>query len=485
MKFFSCFSRRLSFQFVLISASFGLVFSVAFALQFILISSFYRDIHLKSIDLQLHSFVKQFEKAYSQTRSIQDLSQKDRSDILSLLNSFSHFNGHLIVSDGSNYLTSSKSSDIDVYQYLDQSKEYNNHGSLNLRNTKGNASITRYYLPNGSLQLIHLYNSDLNDAQFGNENRSKLLILFISSAFVLFVCFYIYHLVYVYRPYKFFLRSTSEILSAIEINDILDFKRRDNISFLASNYKFVNSRVSEIISKILNFRKKQLILTRGISHEISKPLMLARHNLRLGLQKRISYDQALSKADEITKSAQSIVKNLAMLNKLSFRKRLHSKRIISINSFANQFISDLPFDSSDHSLHSVVEENAKKMSCYVDEALLVQSLRIIVDNSIKYSPKHSKIQIIYSYRQPNYIQIVVIDNGVGIPTSEWNAVFEPFVRGKNNYLSLSKFTGSGIGLALARILVEDELDGKINIVTPHQHKGTWIQILIPVFRTSQ
>lgn len=64
-------------------------------------------------------------------------------------------------------------------------------------------------------------------------------------------------------------------------------------------------------------------------------------------------------------------------------------------------------------------------------------------------------------------------------------MFQPFVRGTSASSVHYKSTGSGIGLSLAKILIEDELDGKINIVTPLQHNGTWIQILIPVFQLSQ
>ena len=116
---------------------------------------------------------------------------------------------------------------------------------------------------------------------------------------------------------------------------------------------------------------------------------------------------------------------------------------------------------------------------------MVQSLRILIDNSIKYSSERSTIQLIYSLKSVDQIQILVIDNGVGIPRSEWSSVFQPFVLGSSSSSLGIKSTGSGIGLSLAKILIEDELDGKINIVTPSQHNGTWIQILIPVFQPSQ
>ena len=116
---------------------------------------------------------------------------------------------------------------------------------------------------------------------------------------------------------------------------------------------------------------------------------------------------------------------------------------------------------------------------------MVQSLRILIDNAIKYSPKRSTVQLVYSLKSVDQIQILVIDSGVGIPRNEWSSVFQPFVRGSSASSVGSKSTGSGIGLSLAKILIEDELDGNINIVTPLQHSGTWIQILIPVFQPSQ
>jgi two-component system sensor histidine kinase KdpD len=58
--------------------------------------------------------------------------------------------------------------------------------------------------------------------------------------------------------------------------------------------------------------------------------------------------------------------------------------------------------------------------------------------------------LVQSRRQGGEIAIRVVDQGPGIPESEWERIFEPFQRGTTS----SRPGGSGLGLAIARGFVE-------------------------------
>jgi len=486
MKISAFFSPSLRFQFFLVCTYSVIILAFGTLIQYRLIFAVSNDIRLAAGEHQAKMFAKKLERPDFQAKSIKDLGQQDRGKILSILNTFSSDNGYIFVFDGYNYLKPDGLATIDLAKYSDEFYEFRSNRFTQDSDSGQRLLFKRYPLSTSSLYMVHVFNPNVNILQSGvQKNMPKLLAYYFFASALLLVGLFIFYVSCVYWPLKFISLSCREILISLQNNNPLDFKIAHPTLPLPRNYQQLNNRVSSIIKKIVNFRTKQLILMRGVSHEINKPLMLARHSLRLGLQQRISPHQALSKADEITKSAQTIISSLAMLNNLSFRNSLGSKKIIRINDFAERFISEIPFDVSSHFLRSHVDRNALKTSFYVEEDLLVQSLRILIDNSIKYSSERSTIQLIYSLKSVDQIQILVIDNGVGIPRSEWSSVFQPFVRGSSSSSLLFKSSGSGIGLSLAKILIEDELDGNINIVTPLQHSGTWIQILIPVFQASQ
>ena len=84
-----------------------------------------------------------------------------------------------------------------------------------------------------------------------------------------------------------------------------------------------------------------------------------------------------------------------------------------------------------------------------DRMSLVQALRNLVTNALKYGPRGGSVTVRASARSGE-LQVEVVDEGPGFPTSDRERLFEPFVRGET-----ARAGGSGIGLHLALRIVED------------------------------
>jgi signal transduction histidine kinase/ligand-binding sensor protein len=84
----------------------------------------------------------------------------------------------------------------------------------------------------------------------------------------------------------------------------------------------------------------------------------------------------------------------------------------------------------------------------------------LVDNAVKYSHFNRTIRI-YGEADENWVTVAVEDFGLGIPESEYNMIFEPYVRGTHR--DPRRFIwGSGLGLAVAREIVESH-GGEITV----------------------
>lgn len=87
-----------------------------------------------------------------------------------------------------------------------------------------------------------------------------------------------------------------------------------------------------------------------------------------------------------------------------------------------------------------------------DEALLVTAVHNLVANAIQFSPDHSRVGIGVS-RSDGVVEIAVTDQGVGIPESERDRVFERFYRVD---AARSRSTGgTGLGLAIVKHVVQN------------------------------
>ncbi len=87
-----------------------------------------------------------------------------------------------------------------------------------------------------------------------------------------------------------------------------------------------------------------------------------------------------------------------------------------------------------------------------------QVLRGLALNSYKYTPENGEVSIRIRQNRPDELQVDVKDNGIGIPLEDQPRIFERFFRGEHPLIMAT--AGAGLGLALAKILVEMQ-DGRI------------------------
>jgi signal transduction histidine kinase len=89
-----------------------------------------------------------------------------------------------------------------------------------------------------------------------------------------------------------------------------------------------------------------------------------------------------------------------------------------------------------------------------DEGRVLQVLRVLVDNAVRYTPPGSTITL-RTEAKPWGASVIVSDDGPGIPPEVLERVFERFFRGPG-----AAARGSGLGLAIARELAE-RMDGRL------------------------
>jgi signal transduction histidine kinase len=118
-----------------------------------------------------------------------------------------------------------------------------------------------------------------------------------------------------------------------------------------------------------------------------------------------------------------------------------------------------------------------------DYRRIKRSIREIVQNALKFTPKGGKVTIRYSINEcSKKINIQIIDNGIGIPADKHELVFEPFYEVQSTIhhtTSKIKFMGGGIGLGLtlAKEIIESH-DGKI-FVESEENKGSTFSVILP------
>jgi two-component system phosphate regulon sensor histidine kinase PhoR len=113
----------------------------------------------------------------------------------------------------------------------------------------------------------------------------------------------------------------------------------------------------------------------------------------------------------------------------------------------------------------------------VDRDMIYQAVMNLVSNGIKYTPRGGTVAVVATVDERRRIAVCDIsDTGLGIPSQELPHIFEKFYRVQANK-DIAK--GTGLGLTLAKHIVETVHDGKLS-VTSEEGKGTTFSLELPV-----
>ncbi|MGM0370839.1 MAG: ATP-binding protein [Bacillota bacterium] len=154
--------------------------------------------------------------------------------------------------------------------------------------------------------------------------------------------------------------------------------------------------------------------------------------------------------------------------------------------------ADYQFDKEKFALQDLIEEVYQELELIADNKQLQleqndtalinadieavkQTLRIIIDNAMKYTREDGKI-IISSSKKDTEVEIKVEDNGCGIPTEAEDKIFNRFYRVDES--RTRETGGAGLGLAIAKWIVEDhggEIKAQSEVGT-----GTTILVTLPL-----
>ena len=122
--------------------------------------------------------------------------------------------------------------------------------------------------------------------------------------------------------------------------------------------------------------------------------------------------------------------------------------------------------------HSITEEET--VTIRADTALLGLLLLNITRNALLYNQSEIP-RVDFTVSCDEHVHILCIDNGVGIPTDEWEAIFDRFYR-----LSSAPAGGTGIGLAICRRIAE--LHGGNIRVVKSSPAGTEIEVKLSAMK---
>ena len=238
-----------------------------------------------------------------------------------------------------------------------------------------------------------------------------------------------------------------------------------------------NEKAARKEAEIANRMRDEFLAT--VSHELRAPL-----NSILGwgrMMEKGNLDETTTK-----KALSTIVRNAEAQNRL-IEDLLDVSRIIS-GKLRLEVMTIKPIDVVESALETVrpaaeakgitleIMEDADVSHISGDPNRLQQVIWNLLSNAIKFTPNEGTVKLEIE-RTDNFVEIKVIDTGVGIKKEFLPHVFDRFRQADAS--SIRKFGGLGLGLAIVRHITEMH-GGTVHVFSEGENKGSTFVIRLPL-----
>jgi signal transduction histidine kinase len=259
------------------------------------------------------------------------------------------------------------------------------------------------------------------------------------------------------RPLQW-LRRGVDAVSQGDFSTRVPVVRADEIGQVARAFNQMTGRVEQM----MNDRERLLA---DVSHELRSPL--ARIKVALEMVPESDKRDAISRD---VREMESLITVLLEREQVRNKVDRPDAERFDLANLVRQVIESF----ADQSPGIEISELPPSLEISADAALMKVLVQNLLDNALKFSLPESHPVRVCLQQDNNEIQLIIDDDGPGVPEAETDRVFEAFVKLNP---ARGHRTGYGLGLNLCQRIVHAQ-GGSIQVI-PRDQRGTRVLVTLP------
>ncbi len=274
--------------------------------------------------------------------------------------------------------------------------------------------------------------------------RSGMAHEALAQSAVLLVAFYLlwYGLTYVAQPMKT-LQGHLDERGADDLRPLPEQLAPQEIAPLIASINALMQRLQTSVGA-----QKRFIA--NAAHQLRTPLaaLLTQSELLQRLPDGVERDRALERLVSTGNRASRLANQLLALARAESAGTTSARAPVALNELCKSVAQDVLPQAIEREIDFAFEPSDPPVQIVGDETLLGEMIRNLVDNALKYTPRHGTV-VVSVHASPK--RVTVDDSGPGIADADRERVFAPFARvAQLDPESGAAISGIGLGLAIVR-----------------------------------
>jgi len=194
------------------------------------------------------------------------------------------------------------------------------------------------------------------------------------------------------------------------------------------------------------------VMLDALAHELKTPLTaIAAAAEMIGGESKMSAAQRQELVGVIRHEAEGLKR---LLGEAMHLAQIDANRVklesapVSVSEIVDAAVESLGERAASHRIETRIDRDLPLL--VADRELMVQAVKQLIDNAIKYSPSGSLVMVTAS-EADGLVSLSIEDRGPGLTELEQGRVFEKFYRGRYDH---SAVQGTGMGLSIAKEISE-------------------------------
>ncbi|MFM1928780.1 MAG: hypothetical protein RL387_108 [Bacteroidota bacterium] len=251
--------------------------------------------------------------------------------------------------------------------------------------------------------------------------------------------------------------QSSPKADASQYQALLDYQERKRKQFLGEGITFLflfllgAIYVYRSLLKQLRYSNQQQNFMMAVTHELKTPIAVTQLNIETILKRELSQEQQkqlLGNSLKETQRLDTLCNNILLASQLDLADYQQNKQSVDLSDMVLNMVKSFEERFPTRKIIASIQEGVNMFA----EPLLMQMLiQNLMDNAHKYAPIETPIEIKLMQDQHQLV-LQVIDQGIGIPFSEREKIFDKFYRVGNEFTRSAK--GTGLGLYLCKKIAQ-------------------------------